>query len=31
MKNSSNRADTLKHHATLLIGALKKEYSLEDE
>jgi len=31
MKNSCNRADTLKHHATLLIGALKKEYSLEDE
>lgn len=31
MKNSSNRADTLKHHATVLIGALKKEYSLEDE
>ena len=31
LKNEGARADTLKQHATLLIGALKKEYDLDDE
>ena len=31
LKNQAGYADSLRHHATVLIGALKKEYDLDDE